>query len=96
MWPPTRPQHAFFRHHQGIYIAMPAITAPEPELDQRHVTVARIDEGLQVRVGGSQAGAARQAQIDVARPQRGPGSREASHGFYLKEGEVKPAGMAAP
>ena len=52
---------------------MPTIAAPEPELDQRHVTVARIDEGLQVCVARSQARATRQAQIDVARLQRGPG-----------------------
>jgi hypothetical protein len=53
MWPSARPQHTLFRHHQGIDIAVPAMAAPEPELDQRHVTVARIDEGLQVHVARS-------------------------------------------
>ena len=36
--------HTLLRHHQGIAAAVPAIAATEPEVEQRHVTLARVHE----------------------------------------------------
>jgi hypothetical protein len=50
MRPSAWSQHARLWFHCGVDVPMAAIVAAEPQMDQRHVTVARIDEGLQVRV----------------------------------------------
>jgi hypothetical protein len=82
MRPSARPQHAFLRHHQGIDTTVPAIAAPESEMDQRYVAVARIDKGLQVRVARLEAGAAVERQVPGSRLQRSPGGRKA--GWFIR------------
>ena len=72
-----RPQHTLLRRNQRVDVPMAAIAAAEPQVDQRHVAAAVVNQRLQARSAGAEAGAAVQRQLHVSRLQRGPGGREA-------------------
>ena len=72
----SRPARLLRRRHHEIGQRAGAVRAPEPQLDQRHVATAGVDQGPQVGIAPMAAGLAPHQHPDIARPQRGARRRQ--------------------
>ena len=83
--------HLGLRRHYEIGKLTAAVGAAEPQLDQRHVAAAGIDQGLQVSIAPMAAGLAPHQHPDIAGPQRRPRVGRPSFGMARRSASVAAA-----